>query len=330
MKWRAILCGLVVGACTSSSGEAPVVAQWTSVNVEAVSVETDVEQVGRLRFRGGLQLIMRDDNSEHDFGGLSGLEILEDNRFLAVSDYGDWIEARLVLDESGALVGFADPRGARQRDEHGDVFINKEASDAEGLTQLPDGRFAVSYEQTQSIRVFDLNRDGPFGASRAGPRPEGAPALPGNVGLEALASTAEGELVIGAEGGSTETTPLWLAPLDAQAPVPAIAQYKPEHGFSLTSLDRLPNGDFVALERFFSPVIGPRARITRFSAAALRAGGVIEPEELARLAPPFPIDHFEGIAATRAPDGGVRLYVLSDDNFSARQRTLLLAFDVVE
>ena len=37
----------------------------------------------------------------------------------------------------------------------------------------------------------------------------------------------------------------------------------------------------------------------------------------------------EGIAAVRRPDGGVRLYILSDDNFNPGQRTLLLAFDVV-
>ena len=43
---------------------------------------------------------------------------------------------------------------------------------------------------------------------------------------------------------------------------------------------------------------------------------------------PATVDNFEGIAAVRRADGGVRLYILSDDNFNARQRTLLLAFDV--
>jgi len=40
------------------------------------------------------------------------------------------------------------------------------------------------------------------------------------------------------------------------------------------------------------------------------------------------IDNFEGIAARRLSDGRVRLYVISDDNFSGRQRTLLMVFDV--
>jgi Esterase-like activity of phytase len=39
------------------------------------------------------------------------------------------------------------------------------------------------------------------------------------------------------------------------------------------------------------------------------------------------IDNFEGIAARALPDGRVRLYVISDDNFSAKQRTLLMIYE---
>ncbi|HCK85173.1 MAG TPA: hypothetical protein DHW63_11855 [Hyphomonadaceae bacterium] len=40
------------------------------------------------------------------------------------------------------------------------------------------------------------------------------------------------------------------------------------------------------------------------------------------------MDNFEAIAAIAMPDGATRVYILSDDNFSHRQRTLLLAFDL--
>ena len=40
------------------------------------------------------------------------------------------------------------------------------------------------------------------------------------------------------------------------------------------------------------------------------------------------IDNFEGIAARQMPDGRVRLFIVSDDNFSASQRTLLMVYDV--
>jgi hypothetical protein len=101
------------------------------------------------------------------------------------------------------------------------------------------------------------------------------------------------------------------------------------NGFSLTGMDRLPDGGFVALERFYAPVIGPRARITRFAAPS-GEGGVIQPELLALLEPPFPLDNFEGISAVRMTDGVTRIYIVSDNNKSPQQRTLLLAFDLVE
>jgi hypothetical protein len=39
------------------------------------------------------------------------------------------------------------------------------------------------------------------------------------------------------------------------------------------------------------------------------------------------VDNFEGIAVVPRPTGGIRLYLVSDDNGSAAQRTYLLAFD---
>lgn len=278
-----------------------------------------------MRFRGGLAL----SGDSARFGGFSGIEVLEDGRLIAVTDAGDWFEARLVLDEEGALIGVADGRIAFMRDENGAVFPNKVAGDAEALAQLPDGRFTVAFEQTQTIRIYDLNRDGPFGAAAPGPLLAETRRLPPNAGLEAMAADADGALIVGAEGGGG-ATPLWRAPLQTLAPAPPVARYRLFAGFSLTGLDRGPDGGFFALERFFAPIIGARARITFISAAALEAGGVIEAEELALLAPPMPLDNFEGIAAVRIGDGGVRLYIISDDNQSRRQRTLLYAFDLIE
>ena len=40
------------------------------------------------------------------------------------------------------------------------------------------------------------------------------------------------------------------------------------------------------------------------------------------------IDNYEGISAKAMPDGHIRLFIISDDNFSASQRTLLMVFDV--
>jgi hypothetical protein len=328
MMWRAALlgaCGLGLAACTPSAADQP--EQWRAVEIEATPVELGADTVGRLRFRGGLAL----SSPNPVFGGVSDIEVLDDGRLIGISDNGDWFEARLTLDENGALIGVTGMRTAFMRDESGEVFPNKRAGDSEDMAQLPDGRFAIAFEQSQSIRIYDLNRDGPFGAAQAGPALAGVDALPRNVGLEALATTDEGALLVGAEGGSGETTPLWLVALEASDAAAERIGYPLSGGFSLTSLDRLPDGGFVALERFYAPVIGARARLTRFPAESLnaRGEGLPEVEELARLAPPMPVDNFEGVSAVRMPDGATRIYIVSDDNFSTRQRTLLLAFDVI-
>jgi len=314
---------LALTACSPTVADAPV--QWRAVAVEVAPVTLGVESVGELRFRGGVEM----SSDDPAFGGLSGIEVLDDNRILAISDNGDWFEAQLLLNDDGALIGVSDVRTAFMRDEDGRMFPNKRAGDSEDLAQLPDGRFAVSFEQTQTIRIYDFNRDGPFGAARMGPRLEGVARLPSNVGLEALAATSDGALLVGAEGGGVPT-PLWVAPLDAQAPVPVRIRYPLADGFSLTSLDRMPTGGFVALERFYAPVIGAQARIAVFPEASLSAGDETLPDvrELAVLSPPLAVDNFEGVTAQLLPNGDVRIYILSDDNFSDRQRTLLYAFDI--
>lgn len=295
--------------------------QWVAAGVVATPVELGVSEVGRLRFRGGLAL-----SAPAPFGGISGLDVLEDGRLIAVTDSANWLMADLVLDEDEALIGLSNARMAFMRDETGALFPNKAAGDAEALVQMPDGRFAVAFEQTQTIRIYDLNRDGPFGAASAGPALAGASRLWPNAGLEALAADEDGALIVGAEGGGG-ATPLWRAPLGATEPAPQIGRYVTASGFSLTGLDRAPDGAFFALERLFAPILGARARITRIASLE---GERIVGEELALLAPPMPVDNFEGIAAVRLASGAVRIYIISDDNFSTRQRTLLYAFDLIE
>ena len=92
----------------------------------------------------------------------------------------------------------------------------------------------------------------------------------------------------------------------------------------------MPNGDLVALERFYAPVIGARARIVRIPASEVHASDApMQVEQLVQLGP-HPVDNFEGVSAVRMPNGVTRLYITSDNNFSARQRTYIFAFDVIE
>jgi hypothetical protein len=101
-------------------------------------------------------------------------------------------------------------------------------------------------------------------------------------------------------------------------------------GFDTTDLDFLPNGDLLILERFFSPRRGVAMRLKRVKRAEIRPDAVITAEVLATLDNTHHVDNMEGLSVHRGPDGGTVLTIVSDDNFSIAQRTLLLQFRWVE
>jgi hypothetical protein len=83
------------------------------------------------------------------------------------------------------------------------------------------------------------------------------------------------------------------------------------------------------VERSFSMLGGFRNRIVSLLVDDVRAGAKLEGEELAAFKWGSLGENFEAIAARRGPDGRIRLYLLSDDNFSFLQETLFvqLVFD---
>jgi hypothetical protein len=50
-------------------------------------------------------------------------------------------------------------------------------------------------------------------------------------------------------------------------------------------------------------------------------------QEVVELRPPLTLDNFEGLAVHRLGDGSLRLTLVSDDNFSPLQRTLIVQFE---
>lgn len=303
-----------LAACAQA---APVEDQWRAIAVEAEPADLGATEIGQLRFLGGLSLRAE----SPAFGGLSDIHVGADGAFLAITDAGFFVRGVLAFDEAGAPVGVSDVAIAAMRDENGEPFPNKESADSEGMALLPDGRLAVSFEQTQTVRLYDLGA-GPFAPGQPGPALAGVEHLPRNGGLEALTLFGADSLLVGAE----ESGVLWVAPLAGAEPAPPAATLRDlPVGYGLVELDALPDGDVIALQRFYAPVIGNRIRVLRLSLV----GQAVEATELARLARPLQIDNFEGVSVVRRGQR-TRLYLVSDDNFSASQRTLLYAFELVE
>lgn len=298
-----------------------------SVRAAPLSPSPEIKGVGPLTFRGGLELAS--DSSR--FGGLSGLYVDADGRLLAVTDRGDWFAARLVLDDAGALVGLADGRLAALRDETGAAVTERTGNDAEDITRLPDGRFAVSFEGIHAVRLYDLAGKGPGAAAVRRVALAGVDALTANDSLEAVAALDDDRLLIGSEGFNRGDALFWIAAPDSASPPPPAGNATPTQGYGLVALDRLPGGDFLAMERYFTPLVGPRIVIKRVSAAPLaETPAQWRDAPVAELNPPVTLDNFEGLAiAPRDRGEAVRLYIVSDDNFSSSQKTLLYAFDYV-
>jgi hypothetical protein len=316
--------GLAAAALLAAAGvPAPDATGPLAVGAREVPLDPahpDRISLGRLAYRGGLELR----SSDPRFGGWSGLSVGDDGeRFLAVSDEGHWMEGRLEYASDGRLSGVADVRLGPLLDTAGEPLAAKRDADAESLARLPDGSLLVGFERRHRIWRYAAG-DPPFqGPAQPYPAPPGLEAAPVNSGLESLAWLGEGRLlaltedlkvpggVRGWVGGAGDWLPL---------------AYPVEGLLRPSDATRLPSGDVLVLERGYSAATGVQVRIRQVPSRRIASQGTLEGPLLAELAPPLTVDNFEGIAARRANDGAL-IYVLSDDNFSPTERTLLLMFE---
>lgn len=309
----AAVVGSIGGVCAAPQSGSVAPIAGGPIEVDAVPVPLNSQRpsqtaVGEFLYAGGLVLTSSHTDRLH---GLSDLEVSGTDRLTAVGDMGMLLDARLVLDRGEQLVGLADVRLTLLAGEDGKPLSDKADADAEGLALLPNGDRLVSFERRDRIWLYP--------AAGGPPRPVPMPGVsfPLNSGMEALAADPEAgadAYVVGSEiGGDTWTCRLLSTPCIKGPTVD-----KPE-GFSLVAIRRLPGMRTAYLLRAFDATRGRRISLQ------IRRST----ETIARMdiAPPLTEDNFEGVAAVPRPDGGVRFYLVSDDNASATQRTLLLAFD---
>ena len=211
-----------------------------------------------------------------------------------------------------------DPRGRALR--------YKRRSDAESLAALSDG-LAVGFEHDHRIWRYPYG-GAPF-AARPAPiaPPPGIARAPDNLGLEALTALPGGRLFALTEGleASSDTLRGWIG--DG----PGYAHWQPfewvRHGrFAPSGAATLPDGGILVLERRFTLIGGLAARIVRVAPGDIRPGVRLDGAEIATFDGNLIRDNFEGIDAVRGRGGETLVYLVSDDNYSRLQRTLLLMF----
>jgi len=99
--------------------------------------------------------------------------------------------------------------------------------------------------------------------------------------------------------------------------------------YDISDMALLPSGDILLLERKFSILAGAGIRIRRIPLAAVAPAAVLDGPAIFEADLGYEIDNMEGLDVHVTPDGDTVLTMVSDDNFSLIQRTLLLQFTLV-
>jgi hypothetical protein len=282
---------------------------------------------GRLDFAGGLQLSCRDEQ----FGGYSGLWIAPDGRrLLAVSDRGTWLSAGLVM-EGGRPAGLSDAIIAPILGPDGRPLAGSRRFDTEGLC-VSGGLAYLGVERVHEVLRLPLGRDGLAARAEIMPGPAGLKSLPGNRGLEALCIPTHGPLAgrligISERSDNGDDTPTRGFVLTGGFAEFTVAR---RDGFDITDAAVLPDGDILLLERRYVVLEGVSLRIRRIPAGMVRPGALLDGPLLIDAGMSTAIDNMEGLAVHRGAAGETVLTLISDDNFSMWQSTVLLQFTLAE
>lgn len=311
---------LVICSCFQPAWAEPLI-------VRSAALELNPEQpsetgLGSLQYLGGLVFASEDSR----FGGYSGLEVDEDGGGLwAISDTGHWLRL-----EFGAR-GVAPSAVTRAEllpllDSLGRPVTSRRDKDAEALRRAAGGQWLVAFERRHRLWIY-AQPGGPAAGEIV--LPPSARDQPDNGGLEAIAVLRDGSLLLFSEeqAAGEDSSAAWLQSgtgwRDLAWPL--------RDGFRPTDAAVLPEGvtgagDVLVLERFFTPLAGPKARLRRIPAPAVEGSSSLPSSVIAEWARPWSVDNMEALDIRRAEDGSAWLYVMSDDNHNGLQRTLLMVF----
>jgi len=282
---------------------------------------------GSLEYRSGLVLT----SSFPGFGGLSGLRLdAKGERFIALSDHGSWFTGRIVY-QGRAMTGLDDVEAAPMLGPDGKPLAARGWFDTESIAL--DGSFVyVGIERVNQVVRFDFAKGFTRSRGEVFPMPPAVKKLPNNKGLEALVFVPkgfalEGTLIAISERGLDRDGNL-IAFL-VGGPTPGQFSVRRSQNFDISDAVLLPSGELLVLERKFSLLSGVGIRIRRIALKSLAPNAVVDGPAIFEADLGEEIDNMEGIDAFVTPEGDTVLTMVSDDNFSLLQRTLLLQFTLV-
>ncbi len=281
-----------------------------------------------VQFKGALRLTSKEDL----FGGLSALFVSSDKKVIALSDIGLWVRFKLNETTNGHLESIQSSYLYPLIGEN-EYPLKGEQSDAEGITRLLDGRFAVSFEKSQRILIYDLKNNNFKRTPQTGPKPLGLEHLVENATLESLFTMENGSLVAISEAARTpsESLPVWYFPdlnsINEQSKI----RIRNQKGYSLTGADRYQDIVFVLFRIYFRD-LGYKTIIKALPAAGFEPNNPytlsLNGIEVITIRLGSLSENLEGISIIPEKNGMLSLYLVSDNNFSPRLENILVKFQI--
>jgi hypothetical protein len=283
---------------------------------------------GSLEYRSGLVLT----SGFRAFGGLSGLRLdTKGERFISFSDKGTWFTGRIAY-QGREMTGLAEVEAAPMLGPDGKPITTRGWFDSESIAL--DGQLVyIGLERVNKVLRFDFAKGFTRAWAEEVPMPAAVKKLPFNKGLEALVMVPKGlplagTLIAMSERGLNAEGNLIAFLVGGKTPGQfAIRRSK---NFDISDAVLLPSGDLLILERKFSWLSGIGIRIRRIALASVAPNATVDGPGIFEADLGNEVDNMEGIDAHVTPDGDTVLTMISDDNFSLIQRTLLLQFTLVE
>jgi hypothetical protein len=204
--------------------------------------------------------------------------------------------------------------------------------DTESMAQ-DGGTVWLGLERVNRIVRFDYGKQSLLARGVPIPIPPGIQRLPHNKGVECLVFVPRrvqlgGTLIAISERGLDRDGNIQGFLLGGSSP--GEFSVRRIGDFDVTDCDVTPGGDLLVLERSYSRFKGVAMRIRRVPLTEVKPGATIDGPVLIEADMGFQIDNMEGLSVHRASDGALVLTLISDDNFSIIQRTLLLQFTLAE
>jgi hypothetical protein len=316
LSWRRLLLLAVValGLAPGTWVRSPKPVPDNRQRLEITRVDAPHYRAGPLELVGAWRLW----SPNSDFGGYSGLVLVEDGQLLAASDRGRLLQF--------SAPGGAGPAKVRLGPFPGKNIAAKWLADIEAITRDPSsGKLWVAYEGSNAIERMDRSL-----ASEALARPAAMAGWSVNGGPEAMTRLRDGRFIVLGErsdGMFTKSTPGLLFPSDPAAGAEPIRfSFIPPAKYSPTDIVELPDGKLLVLLRSVAlglPISFP-VKLGLAEVSKIRPDGSLKVQIIGDVAAPLPSANFEGLAIDPDGRGGATVWIISDDNSGELEPTLLL------